>query len=45
VNGEIVGAIGIRGRQRMADDVDCARAALALVSVRASGRIGAEVFG
>src|SRR6202051_2389817 len=32
VNGEIVGAIGLRGVATVQNDVDCARAALALVS-------------
>jgi len=30
-NGEIVGAIGVRGAPAVQNDVDCARAALALV--------------
>ena len=32
VNGEVVGAIGVSGAPTVQDDVDCARAALALVS-------------
>jgi uncharacterized protein GlcG (DUF336 family) len=32
VNGEIVGAIGVSGAPTVENDVDCARAALALVS-------------
>jgi uncharacterized protein GlcG (DUF336 family) len=32
VNGEIVGAIGVSGAPKVQNDVDCARAALALVS-------------
>src|SRR5258707_6571014 len=32
VNGEIVGAIGVSGAPTVQNDVDCARAALALVS-------------
>src|SRR6185503_12336352 len=32
VNGEVVGAIGISGAPTVQNDVDCARAALALVS-------------
>src|SRR5258706_15062052 len=32
VNGEIVGAIGVSGAPAVQNDVDCARAALALVS-------------
>jgi uncharacterized protein GlcG (DUF336 family) len=32
VDGEIVGAIGVSGAPRVQNDVDCARAALALVS-------------
>src|ERR1700751_1325510 len=32
VNGEIVGAIGLSGAPTVQDDIDCARAALALVS-------------
>ena len=32
VNGEIVGAIGLSGAPTVQDDVDCAKAALALVS-------------
>ena len=32
VNGEVVGAIGLSGAPRVQNDVDCARAALALVS-------------
>ena len=32
VNGEVVGAIGLSGAPTVQNDVDCARAALALVS-------------
>ena len=32
VNGELVGAIGVSGAPKVQNDVDCARAALALVS-------------
>ena len=32
VNGEVVGAIGVSGAPTVQNDVDCARAALALVS-------------
>ncbi len=32
VNGEVVGAIGVSGAPKVQNDVDCARAALALVS-------------
>ena len=32
VNGEIVGAIGLSGAPTVQNDIDCARAALALVS-------------
>ena len=32
VNGEVVGAIGVSGAPMVQNDVDCARAALALVS-------------
>jgi len=32
VNGELVGAIGISGAPTVQNDIDCARAALALVS-------------
>ena len=32
VNGEVVGAIGVSGAPMVQDDVDCATAALALVS-------------
>jgi uncharacterized protein GlcG (DUF336 family) len=32
VNGEVVGAIGLSGAPTVQHDVDCARAALALVS-------------
>ena len=32
VNGEVVGAIGLSGAPAVQNDVDCARAALALIS-------------
>jgi len=32
VNGEIVGAIGVSGAPAVQNDVDCARAAIALVN-------------
>jgi len=32
VNGEIVGAIGLSGAPTVQNDVDCAQAALALIS-------------
>ncbi len=43
VDGEIVGAIGVSGAPTVQNDVDCARAALALVSdaVQAFGSTGA----
>ncbi len=31
VNGEVVGAIGLRGTPAVQNDVDCAKAALALI--------------
>ena len=37
VDGEIVGAIGVSGAPTVQNDVDCARAALALVSNAVSG--------
>ncbi len=37
VNGEIVGAIGVSGAPTVQNDVDCARAALALVSDAVAG--------
>ena len=37
VNGEVVGAIGVSGAPTVQNDVDCARAALALVSDAARG--------
>ena len=37
VNGELVGAIGISGAPTVQNDVDCARAALALVSDAVAG--------
>jgi uncharacterized protein GlcG (DUF336 family) len=37
VNGEVVGAIGISGAPTVQNDVDCARAALALVSDAVAG--------
>ncbi len=37
VDGEIVGAIGLSGAPTVQNDVDCARAALALVSDAARG--------
>ena len=37
VDGEIVGAIGVSGAPTVQNDVDCARAALALVSDAARG--------
>jgi uncharacterized protein GlcG (DUF336 family) len=37
VNGEVVGAIGVSGAPTVQNDVDCARAALALVSDAAGG--------
>ena len=37
VNGEVVGAIGVSGAPTVQNDVDCARAALALVSDAVSG--------
>jgi uncharacterized protein GlcG (DUF336 family) len=38
VNGEIVGAIGVSGAPAVQNDVDCARAALALVSDAAGAK-------
>jgi uncharacterized protein GlcG (DUF336 family) len=38
VNGEVVGAIGVSGAPAVQNDVDCARAALALVSDAGPGR-------
>ena len=37
VNGEVVGAIGISGAPTVQNDIDCAKAALALVSDAAAG--------
>jgi len=37
MNGEVVGAIGISGAPTVQNDIDCARAALALVSDAAAG--------
>jgi uncharacterized protein GlcG (DUF336 family) len=37
VNGEVVGAIGVSGAPTVQNDVDCARAALALVSDAVAG--------
>ena len=37
VNGEVVGAIGISGAPTVQNDIDCASAALAVVSVAATG--------
>jgi uncharacterized protein GlcG (DUF336 family) len=37
VNGEVVGAIGVSGAPAVQNDVDCARAALALVSDAVAG--------
>jgi uncharacterized protein GlcG (DUF336 family) len=45
VNGEVVGAIGLSGAPTVENDVDCARAALALVpdgGLTDSWRIGAN---
>src|SRR6476661_1428796 len=43
VDGEIVGAIGVSGAPAVQNDVDCARAALALVSdAVSSGPIGGD---
>src|SRR6266853_5524482 len=42
VNGEIVGAIGLSGAPTVQNDVDCARAALALVSDAAPGGVNAS---
>jgi uncharacterized protein GlcG (DUF336 family) len=39
VDGEIVGAIGVSGAPTVQNDVDCARAALALVSDAAAGAV------
>ena len=39
VDGEIVGAIGVSGAPTVQNDVDCARAALALVSDLAAGAV------
>src|SRR5579864_9091465 len=39
VDGEIVGAIGVSGAPAVQNDVDCARAALALVSDAAAGAV------
>ncbi len=36
-DGEIVGAIGVSGAPKVQNDVDCAKAALAVVSVAAQG--------
>jgi uncharacterized protein GlcG (DUF336 family) len=37
VNGEVVGAIGVSGAPTVQNDIDCARAALALVSDTVAG--------
>ena len=42
VNGEIVGAIGLSGAATVQNDVDCATAALALVSDAAPGGVNAS---
>ena len=42
VDGEIVGAIGLSGAPTVRDDVDCASAALALVSDAVSGGLNAS---
>jgi uncharacterized protein GlcG (DUF336 family) len=42
VNGEIVGAIGLSGAPTVQNDVDCATAALALVSDAAPGGVNAS---
>ena len=42
VDGEIVGAIGLSGAPMVQNDVDCARAALALVSDAAPGGLNAS---
>jgi uncharacterized protein GlcG (DUF336 family) len=42
VDGEIVGAIGLSGAPTVQNDVDCARAALALVSDAAPGGLNAS---
>ncbi len=42
VDGEIVGAIGLSGAPTVQNDVDCARAALALVSDAAPGGVNAS---
>ena len=42
VNGEVVGAIGLSGAPTVQNDVDCARAALALVSDGARGGLNAS---
>ena len=39
LNGEVVGAIGVSGAPTVQNDVDCARAALALVSDAAAGAV------
>src|ERR1700719_504635 len=39
VDGEIVGAIGVSGAPVVQNDVDCARAALALISDAAAGAV------
>jgi uncharacterized protein GlcG (DUF336 family) len=39
VDGEIVGAIGLSGAPTVQNDVDCAQAALALVSVAVAGEL------
>src|SRR2546426_8780737 len=44
VDGEIVGAIGVSGAPTVQNDVDCARAALALVSdVNRTGIVGGPI--
>jgi uncharacterized protein GlcG (DUF336 family) len=42
VDGEIVGAIGLSGAPTVQNDVDCARAALALVSDMVPGGLSPE---
>jgi uncharacterized protein GlcG (DUF336 family) len=42
VNGEVVGAIGLSGAPTVQNDVDCARAALALVSAATPGGLNAS---
>ena len=42
VNGEVIGAIGVSGAPAVQNDVDCARAALAVVSDVAPGGVNAS---